>query len=67
MELTWGATGLPVGGPTVQEIISWVRFRAVFRGGAFPGQIRSVTLGKPTLEDVFIKHTGHRFWKTPEE
>jgi ABC-2 type transport system ATP-binding protein len=35
--------------------------------GAFPGQIRSVTLGKPTLEDVFIKHTGHRFWKTPEE
>jgi ABC-2 type transport system ATP-binding protein len=29
---------------------------------AFPGQIRSVTLGKPTLEDVFIKHTGHRFW-----
>ncbi len=31
--------------------------------GAFPGQITSVTLGKPTLEDVFIKHTGHRFWK----
>ncbi len=30
---------------------------------AFPGQIRSVTLGKPTLEDVFIKKTGHRFFK----
>jgi ABC-2 type transport system ATP-binding protein len=30
--------------------------------GAFPGQITSVTLGKPTLEDVFIKQTGHRFW-----
>jgi len=30
--------------------------------GAFPGKISSVTLGKPTLEDVFIKHTGHRFW-----
>ena len=29
---------------------------------AFPNQIRSVTLGKPTLEDVFIQHTGHRFW-----
>jgi ABC-2 type transport system ATP-binding protein len=29
---------------------------------AFPGQIASVTLGKPTLEDVFVKHTGHRFW-----
>lgn len=24
--------------------------------------ISSVTLGKPTLEDVFIHHTGHRFW-----
>jgi ABC-2 type transport system ATP-binding protein len=29
---------------------------------AFPEQIRSVTLGKPTLEDVFIARTGHRFW-----
>ncbi len=29
---------------------------------SFPGQISSVTLGKPTLEDVFIKQTGHRFW-----
>ncbi len=34
---------------------------------AFPHQIRSVTLGKPTLEDVFIKHTGHRFWKTENQ
>jgi ABC-2 type transport system ATP-binding protein len=30
--------------------------------GAFPGQIASITLGKPTLEDVFIRQTGHRFW-----
>ncbi len=29
---------------------------------AFPGQIHSITLGKPTLEDVFIARTGHRFW-----
>jgi ABC-2 type transport system ATP-binding protein len=28
----------------------------------FPGQITSITLGKPTLEDVFIRQTGHRFW-----
>lgn len=28
---------------------------------AFPGRIQSVTLGKPTLEDVFIARTGHRF------
>ncbi len=29
---------------------------------AFPGQISSVTLSKPTLEDVFIRRTGHHFW-----
>ena len=29
---------------------------------AFPGQIISVTVGKPTIEDVFIRETGHRFW-----
>jgi len=29
---------------------------------AFPGRISSITLGKPTLEDVFIRQTGHRFW-----
>jgi ABC-2 type transport system ATP-binding protein len=29
---------------------------------AFPDDIRSVTFGKPSLEDVFIHHTGHQFW-----
>lgn len=29
---------------------------------AFPDEIDSITLGKPTLEDVFIDHTGHRFF-----
>ncbi|MCG3155734.1 MAG: Daunorubicin/doxorubicin resistance ATP-binding protein DrrA [bacterium] len=29
---------------------------------AFPGMITSLTIGKPTLEDVFIKETGHQFW-----
>jgi ABC-2 type transport system ATP-binding protein len=28
---------------------------------AFPGRIRAIRLGKPTLEDVFIARTGHRF------
>jgi len=28
----------------------------------FAGQITAVTVGKPTLEDVFIHLTGHRFW-----
>ena len=30
---------------------------------AFPGQIRAVTLSQPTLEDVFVHETGHRFWE----
>ncbi len=33
---------------------------------AFPDDISSVTLGRPTLEDVFIKQTGHRFWAERE-
>jgi ABC-2 type transport system ATP-binding protein len=36
---------------------------------AFPGEIQSISVSKPTLEDVFIHRTGHRFWNepTPEE
>ena len=30
---------------------------------SFPGLIDSVTLSKPTLEDVFIHKTGHKFWE----
>ncbi len=29
---------------------------------AFPGEIDSISVHKPTLEDVFIDRTGHRFW-----
>lgn len=29
---------------------------------AFPGEIHAVSVSKPTLEDVFIHRTGHRFW-----
>ena len=29
---------------------------------AFPGAVRSVMVSKPSLEDVFIRRTGHRFW-----
>jgi len=28
---------------------------------AFPGEIHSITCGQPTLEDVFVHRTGHRF------
>ncbi|MEE9602401.1 MAG: ABC transporter ATP-binding protein [Thermoguttaceae bacterium] len=30
---------------------------------AFPDEIETITLGKPTLEDVFIDRTGHQFWE----
>ncbi len=33
---------------------------------AFGEQIQTITLGKPTLEDVFIARTGHRFWTDAE-
>jgi ABC-2 type transport system ATP-binding protein len=33
---------------------------------AFPAEIQTITLGKPTLEDVFIDRTGHRFWNQEE-
>jgi ABC-2 type transport system ATP-binding protein len=33
---------------------------------AFSSMIDTVTLAKPTLEDVFIARTGHRFWEDEE-
>jgi ABC-2 type transport system ATP-binding protein len=29
---------------------------------AFPGEIQALSVSKPTLEDVFIHRTGHKFW-----
>ena len=29
---------------------------------AFPGDIEGISVAKPSLEDVFIQRTGHRFW-----
>jgi ABC-2 type transport system ATP-binding protein len=29
---------------------------------AFPADVRAITFGKPTLEDVFVHVTGERFW-----
>jgi ABC-2 type transport system ATP-binding protein len=34
---------------------------------AFPGEIQSLSVSKPTLEDVFIRRTGHRFWSEDAE
>ncbi len=29
---------------------------------AYPGAVKSLTFGRPTLEDVFVHETGRRFW-----
>jgi ABC-2 type transport system ATP-binding protein len=34
---------------------------------AFPGEIDGVSVSKPSLEDVFIQRTGHRFWAEAKE
>ncbi len=33
---------------------------------SFPGEIQSVKIGKPTLEDVFVARTGHGLRETPD-
>lgn len=30
---------------------------------AFPGRIEAVRVARPTLEDVFVRHTGHGLWE----
>jgi ABC-2 type transport system ATP-binding protein len=34
---------------------------------AFPGEIQAISVSKPSLEDVFIRRTGHKFWSEEEE
>jgi ABC-2 type transport system ATP-binding protein len=34
---------------------------------AFPGEIDAVSIAKPSLEDVFIRRTGHRFWTEQDD
>ncbi|HET8668669.1 MAG TPA: AAA family ATPase, partial [Terriglobales bacterium] len=34
---------------------------------AFPGEIESISVSRPNLEDVFIHRTGHRFWSEMNE
>jgi ABC-2 type transport system ATP-binding protein len=34
---------------------------------AFPGEINGISVAKPSLEDVFIQRTGHRFWSETKE
>ena len=34
---------------------------------AFAAEVRSITFGRPTLEDVFVRRTGRRFDASPKE
>ena len=34
---------------------------------AFPGEIDGISVARPSLEDVFIQRTGHRFWTDTQE
>ncbi len=34
---------------------------------AFPGEINGISVARPSLEDVFIQRTGHRFWAEARE
>lgn len=34
---------------------------------AFPGEIQAISVSKPSLEDVFIHRTGHKFWSENTE
>src|SRR5579884_2106465 len=33
---------------------------------SFPGEVTALSVSKPSLEDVFISRTGHRFWIDPQ-
>ena len=34
---------------------------------AFPGEVTGISVSKPSLEDVFIRRTGHKFWTETRE
>jgi ABC-2 type transport system ATP-binding protein len=34
---------------------------------AFPGEVDGISVSRPSLEDVFIQRTGHRFWADAEQ
>lgn len=55
------ATAAVIEGKVRVEIANGHRFAAEVVD-AFRGDITAVSISKPTLEDVFIQRTGHRFW-----
>lgn len=47
-------------GPQVEAIVAPL-------AQEFSGRVLSITLGQPSLEDVFVDRTGHRFWNEKTE
>jgi ABC-2 type transport system ATP-binding protein len=61
LQRRFGLTARVVG-HTVRLEIPEGRRRVSELAESFGTRIRSITCGQPTLEDVFIARTGHRFW-----
>jgi ABC-2 type transport system ATP-binding protein len=61
IEERFAAHAAVLGNKVRVEIASGHRFAAEVVE-AFRGEVTSVSISKPTLEDVFIARTGHRFW-----
>ncbi len=62
MKERFGITAAVLEGAIQMEHDKGAEFIAKF-AGAFSEQIQSITYRKPTLEDVFLHETGHRFWQ----
>ncbi|HET6840297.1 MAG TPA: ATP-binding cassette domain-containing protein [Candidatus Angelobacter sp.] len=57
----FGVTASVIGGKVRMERRDGHRF-VTDLVETFAGEIQSISVSKPTLEDVFIRRTGHRFW-----
>ena len=66
IESRFGMTTQVVGGKVRMERENGHRF-VTDVVEAFPGEIEAVSVSKPTLEDVFIHRTGHRFWTEAQD
>lgn len=66
IRVRWGAQAQVVDGTVRFEQAEGHRFVPALIE-AHSGQVAAVTVGRPTLEDVFIRLTGHRFWEEDQD
>lgn len=62
----FGVTPVVIAGKLRLEQVNGHRFASDVIE-AFPGEVDGISVSKPTLEDVFIDRTGHRFWSEEGE